>query len=111
MLRAIEREPAGFGLLLAQLAEVAASHSGLRTMLDKLLKDLATPPQQREMLARRFVQKLVLTVQSALMLQHTPTASADAFIASRNKAAGDRVYGAFAAVHLQQQILQHAWPQ
>ncbi len=70
-------------------------------MLDKLLKDLTTPPQQREMLAHRFVQKLVLTIQSALMLQHTPTATADAFIASLNEATDCRVYGAFAATHLQ----------
>ena len=111
VLRAIEREPAGFGLLLEQLAEVANGHAGLRAMLDELLKDLATPPEQREMLARRFVQRLVLTVQSALMLQHAPTAIADAFIASRNEAAGGRVYGTLAAAHLQRQILQRAWPQ
>ncbi|MFJ2990333.1 isovaleryl-CoA dehydrogenase [Collimonas sp. NPDC087041] len=111
VLRAIEREPAGFGLLLEQLAEVASGHAGLRAMLDELLKDLATPPEQREMLARRFVQRLVLTVQSALMLQHAPTAIADAFIASRNEAAGGRVYGTLAAAHLQRQILQRAWPQ
>ncbi|AMP09372.1 acyl-CoA dehydrogenase, C-terminal domain protein [Collimonas arenae] len=111
VLRAIEREPAGFGLLLEQLVEAANGHSGLRAMLDDLLKDLATPPEQREMLARRFVQKLVLTVQGALMLQHAPTTIAEAFIASRSEAAGGRVYGTLAAVHLQQQILQRAWPQ
>ncbi|GAC1326027.1 MAG: isovaleryl-CoA dehydrogenase [Collimonas sp.] len=111
VLRAIEREPAGFGLLLAQLAEVARDHPGLRSMLDALLKDLATPAEQREVLGRRFVQRLVLTVQGALMLQHAPAAIAEAFIASRSEAMGGRVYGTLAAAHLQQQILQRTWQQ
>jgi putative acyl-CoA dehydrogenase len=109
VLRAIEREPAGFDLLLAQLAETAREHPGLRNMLDELQKDLATPAEQREMLGRRFVQRLVLTVQGALMLQHAPAIIAEAFIASRGEAMGGRVYGTLAAPHLQQQILQRTW--
>lgn len=109
VLRAIEREPAAFGLLLAQLTEVASGHAGLRTVLNDLLKDLATPAEQREWLARRFVQRLVLTIQCALMLQHAPAEIADAFIASRSDAAGGRVYGTLVDTHLQQQILQRTW--
>jgi putative acyl-CoA dehydrogenase len=109
VLRAIEREPAGFGLLLAQLGESASQHPGLRSMLDDLMKDLATPPEQREMLGRRFVQRLVLTVQGALMLQHAPAVVAEAFIASRSEAMGGRVYGTLAAPHLQKTILQRTW--
>ncbi|MFC5474911.1 isovaleryl-CoA dehydrogenase [Paraherbaspirillum soli] len=110
VMRAIEREPEGMALLVAQLQQVAADHPGLRSMLEDVLHDLAAPAEQREALARRIVQRLVLAIQASLMLQHAPTAIAEAFIASRSEAAGGRVYGTLAAAHLQQQILQRTWP-
>ena len=110
VLRAIEREPEGFALLLAQLKDTAAAHPGLQNLVHALQKDLATPPEQREILARRFVQRLVLTAQASLMLQHAPTPIADAFIASRIDAECGRVYGTLAAPALQHEILGRAWP-
>ncbi len=110
VLRAIEREAEGFSLLLDELGSVAAAHPGLHGLVTALRNDLATPPEQREMLARRFVQRLVLAVQGSLMLQHAPAAVADAFIASRTDAECGRVYGTLAAPALQQNILDRAWP-
>jgi putative acyl-CoA dehydrogenase len=110
VLRAIEREPEGFTRLLGELDEVAATHPGLRELVTGLRRDLATPPEQREMLARRFVQRLVLAVQGSLMLRYAPTPIAEAFIASRIDAESGRVYGTLSAAALQQNILDRAWP-
>ncbi|MDB5761475.1 MAG: isovaleryl-CoA dehydrogenase [Herminiimonas sp.] len=110
VLRAVEREAEGFLLLLSQLNDVAAAHPGLRNLVAALRNDLAMPPEQREMLARRFVQRLVIAVQGSLMLQHAPAAVAEAFIASRIDAECGRVYGTLAAPALQQEILNRAWP-
>jgi putative acyl-CoA dehydrogenase len=110
VLRAIEREVEGFSLLLDEFNSVAAAHPGLHGLVTALRNDLTTPPEQREMLARRFVQRLVLAVQGSLMLQHAPAAVADAFIASRIDAECGRVYGTLAAPALQQNIIERAWP-
>jgi putative acyl-CoA dehydrogenase len=110
VLRAIEREPEGMHLLLQDLGRKAKDHAGLAALVDGLRRDLATPPEQREMLARRFVQRLVLAAQSGLMLEQAPQAIADAFIASRSDPECGRVYGTLAAPALQQKILERAWP-
>jgi putative acyl-CoA dehydrogenase len=110
VLRAIERDADGFLLLLDELNKVTATHAGLQKLLNALRNDLALPPDQREMLARRFAQRLVLTVQGALMLQHAPTPIAEAFIASRIDMEGGRVYGTLSASALQAEILSRAWP-
>jgi putative acyl-CoA dehydrogenase len=111
VLRAVEREPEGFTLLLDQLRQVSAGHAGLKTLVDDLRRDLATPAEQREMLARRFAQRLVLAAQGSLMLQHAPGAVADAFISSRIDAQTGRVYGTLSAAALQEDILARAWPE
>jgi putative acyl-CoA dehydrogenase len=113
VLRAIEREPEGFMRLLDDLSGIAAAHAGLHSLAAALRGDLATRPEEREMLARRFVQRLVLAAQGSLMLQTAPTPIADAFIASRIDAECGRVYGtpgALASAALQQNILDRAWP-
>ena len=110
VLRAIERETEGFILLLNELTDISASHPALRDLVNSLRAGLATPPEQREMLARRFVQRLVLALQGSLMLQQAPAAIAEAFIASRADPECGRVYGTLAAPSLQQHILDRAWP-
>ncbi len=110
VLRAVEREAEGFLLLLNQFDQAAAQYPSLRTLVHALRADLATPPEQREMLARRFVQRLVLVAQGMLMLQNAPTPVAEAFIASRVDPDCGRVYGTLATTALQQRILERAWP-
>src|SRR5690606_19589424 len=120
VLRAIAREPEGLILLLQELDDIAATHAGLRTLLDRLRDSLRMPPQQLESQARRIAQQLVLAAQGCLMLQYAPAAHAEAFIASRIDADGGRVYGTLSeavggtlAAHdgrLHAQILQRAWP-
>jgi putative acyl-CoA dehydrogenase len=110
VLRAIEREAEGLLLLLDELDRVAAAHPGLHRLVTALRNDLMTAPEQREMLARRLVQRLVVAVQGSLMLQHAPIEVAEAFIASRTDAECGRVYGTLAASSLHQKILERAWP-
>lgn len=117
VLRALVRETEGFQVLLQDLQDSAAGHPGLRSLVDGLRKELGTPPQQRETLARRFVQRLVLAIQGSLMLQHAPTRVAEAFIGSRIDAQCGRVYGTLGTLEgtanapaLQQEILTRAWP-
>ncbi len=110
VLRAIEREPESFRLLLDRLSAIAANHTELYRLISTLHHDLATPPEQREMLARRFVQKLTLAAQGCLMLEHAPASIADAYILSRIDAECGRIYGTLAATALQQNILDRAWP-
>jgi putative acyl-CoA dehydrogenase len=111
VLRAIEREPEGFMRLLSELDDAATAHPGLHGLVTGLRRDLATPPEQREMLARRFVQRLVLAAQGSLMLRNAPSAIAEAFIASRIDAESGRVYGTLSAAALQRNILDRAWPE
>ncbi|MDB5840173.1 MAG: isovaleryl-CoA dehydrogenase [Herminiimonas sp.] len=110
VLRAVERETEGFSLLLDQLGELAAGHTGLRGLVNALHNDMAVAPEQREALARRFVQRLVLAVQGGLMLQHAPAPVAEAFISSRIDAQCGRVYGTLGTGAEQQNILERAWP-
>ncbi|HEX8883312.1 MAG TPA: isovaleryl-CoA dehydrogenase [Noviherbaspirillum sp.] len=110
VLRALERDPEGALLLLADLREAAAGHPALLALLDGLRRDMQAAPEEREALARRFVQRLVLAAQAALMLRHAPQDIAVAFVASRLDADGGRVYGTMGETALQQRILDRAWP-
>jgi len=112
VLRAMEREAQGCVLLLDELQQIADHHAILRPALQTLRQLLGSAPEQREMLARRLVQQLVLTIQGALMLQHAPMDMAHAFVSSRSDPNHGRVYGTLAHndAALQQAILQRAWP-
>jgi len=112
VLRAIERDPKGMQLLLGQLEQ--SPSPALQAQASELRRQLAAAPEQREMQARRLVQKLVLAMQSLLMQQHAPAAHAEAFIHSRQDGQNGRVYGTLgesASAELQQKILERAWQQ
>ena len=100
VLRAIERDPTGAQALLAQWRRDADGHTVLGTALAELEALLGTPPDAREVLARRLAQQIVLCAQAVLMIEAAPAASADAFIATRlGQGAGrcGRVYGTLPA--------------
>lgn len=109
VLRAIERDTPGFMLIMKELKNAASAHAGLQELVTDLQDNLATPVEQSEMLARRFVQKLVLAVQASLMLQHAPNAIADAFITSRCEAECGRIYGTLPATSPITAIIHRAW--
>ncbi|MDO8179238.1 MAG: isovaleryl-CoA dehydrogenase [Undibacterium sp.] len=111
VLRAIARDPQGMQLLLEQLDHSPAQ--AVQELSKDIRKDLSAAPEQQEMLARRFTQKLVLAMQGHLMQEQAPPEIAEAFIRSRLDAACGRIYGTLSTdcdVSLQQQILERAWP-
>jgi putative acyl-CoA dehydrogenase len=110
VLRAIRHEPDGFALLLDALGAIAAAHAGLANLVAGLRSDLTAAPQQQEMQARRFAQRLVLAAQGCLMLQHAPSVVAEAFLASRIDADCGRVYGTLPESALPPAMLERAWP-
>lgn len=111
VLRALERDPEGALLLLHDLEQTAAGDASLLAWLDDVKHGVHSPPEEREALARRFVQRLVLAAQAALMLRRAPRDIAEAFIASRLNVDSGRVYGTMSGPALQQRILERAWPQ
>lgn len=112
LLRAVEREADGFARLPNQLAQSASANAGLTQLVQALRGDFASAPAQRAALARRLVQRLILTAQltvpAQLMLEQAPHKIADAFISSRTGAEFGRVYGSLQQPELQQAIRQRA---
>ncbi len=72
VLRAIDRDPEGFERLMKELQEPANAEPELQKLVTALRSDLKQPAEQREALARRITQQLVLALQGSLMLQHAP---------------------------------------
>ncbi len=114
VLRAIAKEEEGFELLLNELQVTASAHPALRDSINALRQDLAHSAEQQEILARRITQRLVLIIQSCLMLEYAPAASAEIFFSSRSDAACGRVFGTLGGTHIseavQRAILARAWP-
>ncbi|MBK4733583.1 isovaleryl-CoA dehydrogenase [Noviherbaspirillum pedocola] len=111
VLRAIERDPEGFLLLLADFDEAAAGHAALQARLAGLRQMLAAPAEMREALARTLAQELVLIAQSALLLHTAPADIAEAFVASRTDAMHGKVHGTLPGTTLDARILERAFPQ
>lgn len=110
VLRAIERDPQGFELLLQSLGQAASGHVGLQSLMQNLRQALRDP-SALEMQARRFAQDLVLLCQGSLMLQRAPSDMAEAFIISRVDPAHGRVMGTLPARHVNPDWLERAWPE
>lgn len=111
VLRAIARDLQGMQLLLEQLDKSPAQ--AVRELSKDIRNDLSAAPDQQEMLARRFTQKLVLAMQAHLMQEQAPPEIAEAFIHSRWDAACGRIYGSLSATcdaSVQQKIVERAWP-
>ena len=91
MLRAIERTPKAAEVLRHELAE--AGDARLKTFAGRLLARLAAPDRNDESQARVLVRDLVLALQAALLVKHSPPAVADAFCASRLGGEGGGAFG------------------
>jgi putative acyl-CoA dehydrogenase len=92
VLRAMERTPGAMDLLHRELAETTHADKRLRNTAARLQRRLAPAERNDESQARAIVRDLVLAVQAALLLRHSPAPVAEAFCASR---LGDDPGGAF----------------
>ncbi|WP_407714685.1 acyl-CoA dehydrogenase family protein [Comamonas testosteroni] len=109
VLRAIARNPDDAHLLLDHLQQVGAEEAVLRTQVDKLRQTIMLPPQDLEREARRFTQRLALTVQATLMLQHAGNDSAAAFLGSRFDPDWGPVAGVACGSSDPAALLRNAW--
>ncbi len=82
VLRAMHREPAAIEALLAELDAARGANATLDHALIRLKGDIASN-SDIEARARRITEALAVTWQAALLVQNAPSATADAFCASR----------------------------
>jgi putative acyl-CoA dehydrogenase len=83
VLRAVSRNPDDAHLVLDHLQAVASQDARVRAQVQTLREAIQLSPVELERQARRFTQRLVLTAQPCLMLQHASPEASAAFIGSR----------------------------
>jgi putative acyl-CoA dehydrogenase len=91
VLRAIGRTANIGDVLRRELDD--AGEARLKSFTARLFKQLAAPDLNDEAQARVLTRDLVLALQGALLLKHSPPAVADAFCASRLDGEGGWVFG------------------
>jgi putative acyl-CoA dehydrogenase len=96
VLRALEREPESLDAFRVELALARGGNRSFDRALDDLDAELADP-SDRELRARRLVERLALCLQASLLVRHAPEEVADAFCATRLDGAGGRAYGTLPA--------------
>ncbi|BCJ73972.1 DNA alkylation response protein [Catellatospora sp. IY07-71] len=87
VLRALAKEPQSLAAYEHEVSLGLGGDSRLDQAWQELRKELADPGE-RELRARRLVERMALVLQGSLLVRHAPAAVADAFCASR--LAGDR---------------------
>ena len=84
VVRALTRQPAALAALGSELALARGHSTTLDAAIDRVesahAEALGADAQLR---ARRLVEHLAITLQAALLVQHSPAIVADAFVASR----------------------------
>jgi len=82
VLRALNKDPATHAAYLAEVSKARGGNAFLDRALDAL-KTALQDPSDIELRARRLTEQMALVWQAALLVQHAPSATADAFCASR----------------------------
>lgn len=109
VLRAMQKTPAVVEAFLAELKKARGGHALLDTHVAGLLKSFADT-SDFELRARDVVDRMALALQAALLVQHAPSAVADAFCRSRLATVGQHNYGALSGDTDFNTVLQRAWP-
>ncbi len=91
VLRAMFREKAAIPALLAELETASGANTALDAATQTLKNELSNR-EDLELRARGITEMMAITLQGALLVQHSPSAVADAFCASR---LGSRWSGAY----------------
>ena len=109
VLRALSRNPDDAHLVLDHLQDVASQAPVVLVQVQQLRDAMAQPPEALERQARRFTQRLALTTQACLMLQHTSADASAAFIGSRFDPDWGPVTGITAGTADPAALLRAAW--
>jgi putative acyl-CoA dehydrogenase len=90
VLRAIGRMPNAPEILLQEVTAAASTDRRFKAFVTRLQQRLIAQDRDDETQARSLARDLILAVQGALLLQHSPASVADGFCASRldNQAGG-----------------------
>jgi putative acyl-CoA dehydrogenase len=97
VLRAIAKEPAGVDAIVDEIS-LAAGVDGrfdawVATVRDGLTRLATADPDRAGSGARDLVGRMALALQGSLLLRHSPSAVAEAFVASRLTGEGARTFG------------------
>jgi len=95
VLRSLARAPESGETLMAELIPARGGNVHLDAAIAALETALTGPATRDEATARRLTERLVLTLQGALLVRHAPASVADAFCATR---LGEHRAGAFGAL-------------
>ncbi len=95
VLRAMQKTPATVEAFFTEVAKARGANDTLDRYVAALRREFADPGDL-EYRARDVVDRMALSIQAALLVQHAPAAIADAFCASRLAATGHHNYGTLA---------------
>jgi putative acyl-CoA dehydrogenase len=86
VLRGLARDPGSFEALMAEIDLAGGSDERLDRAAQKVrheVADAATRPDTAQYRARRLVERMALALQASLVLRHSPSDVAEAFLATR----------------------------
>jgi putative acyl-CoA dehydrogenase len=92
VLRALDREPESLEAFRSELHLAHGADARLDAALATLDSELSVA-DDRELRARRLVERMALCLQASLLVRYGPTEVADAFCATRLGGDGGRAYG------------------
>ncbi len=94
VLRAMVREPASVAAIGKELALVQGHDRALDAAIDEVETYAALAAREdAPWQARRIVERVALTLQAALLVQHSPAEVSDAFLASRIRSEHGGIFG------------------
>lgn len=109
VLRALAKTPAVAEAFFAELARAQGGHALLDAEV-AALQAAFRRPEDLEFRARDVVDRMALSLQASLLVQHAPAFVADAFCASRLAPRSVHNYGTLPAGTDCAAILERAWP-
>ena len=109
VLRAISRNPQDALRVFDYMEQIAVQDRRLLAQLNWLRAALKRSPEELEIDARLFTQKLALTAQACLLIEHAHPVIADAFIASRTDPDWGAVMGSSSFISDPNKIISLSW--
>jgi len=109
VLRAMQKSPAAVEVFFTELGRARGAEATLDAHVAALGHDLREPAEM-EFRARDLVDRMAVAIQAALLLQHAPTAVAEAFCRSRIGSAAHHNFGALPRGTDCGAIIGRTWP-